>query len=237
VPLLPRAKKNSTYWPKRRLVKLEQQLAEVDTKCICATDGSFDAGAAGWGVLIEHCQDVIETKYSNMVYGADQSCLAAETEAVEYVLRANCVARVPELVFLIDNQTVQVGLSLIAKGSIYMPKYSFGRWESMMEMISNQQVESYWIPSHGKKHGWAPPVTCYGDVTKWRRRNAQADAMADLGRKMAGNELDLRRRAVVRMKAASAARAAMTRMIIGSGGYILANGLGGKWSKAFEGVL
>ena len=56
---------------------------------ICATDGSYDQGAAGWGVCIVEPETWNQADFAARVHGADQSSLAAETEAVERVLMAN----------------------------------------------------------------------------------------------------------------------------------------------------
>ena len=177
-----------------------------------------------------------DENFSAICYGADQSCLSAETEAVERVLMANEHAKVPKLVFLIDNKTAQTGLETIAKGGIYLPKYAFGRWECIDRLAGQQETESHWVPSHSKKQGWIHAVDCYGDGTKWRRRNAVADLLADQGRQIEEDRQGLLARAMERRKARGLARAFMERMVLGASRYVLDNGIMELWKKAFEGL-
>ena len=236
VPLLPLPPSSTRFSASRRSKGLERVMGQCRSRApICATDGSYDAGASGWGACFVDCAASTVKRWNARVHGADQSSLAAESEAVERVLMANIHVKKEQIVFIIDNSTVVHGVNCLVKNVCYVPKYSFGRWERIADMIDKQRVECYKVPSHGKKPDWTPPVAHHGSAAQWREWNDIADEEAAAGRVKCSRFLGLALHSERVDKARCWARAALQRMFNGAEQYVRRHPeTEEKWSHAFQ---
>ena len=141
------ATKNTRWRPGVAMPALVGKMAG-NTSLICATDGSYEGGAAGWGVCIVTPEgEVLDTHHSK-VLGAEQSSAAVEAYAIECVLTANRSAGVRQITFIVDNLQVVKAVQALIGGSVYVPHYSFGSWRHIRELMSGVEVECHWPMYH-----------------------------------------------------------------------------------------
>jgi hypothetical protein len=78
-----------------------------------------------------------------------------------------------DLHVIIDNLAVQAAFARILKGAVYVPKYCFGMWLRIQDLVQHRSHSTSWVPSHGKSEEWAPPDGQSAEV--WRHLNQCAD--------------------------------------------------------------
>ena len=117
-------------------------------------------------------------------FGADMSSWGAEMTALERTVRAAQVAEC-NVALLIDNMSVQKSFKLLLQGTLAVPKFGFGRWKTIKQLIWGLSHSSHHVPSHNKhKKNWTPDSFLYGgnkSGDKWRLLNAAADSCATIG--------------------------------------------------------
>jgi len=163
---------------------LVRSLRGAQDGCLVATDGSsLEKRAAGWGIAVAQPNRTVGYSIHGVVSGADQSSWAAELEAVTKLLRAAKEAERRGMVVMIDNLCVCRGVAALAAKDFKMPKWGFGRWAVVKQLIEDlgHSIQAHWLPSHDKQPDWSPPDASLGSAEEWRRLNQVADEKAGEG--------------------------------------------------------
>ena len=155
---------------------------DEDGRYLAATDGGADGKCgetrvASWGAALKG----VAGQASGYVPGMDQCSTAAETWALlQFIVALDAVARERQLstwpcTVLIDNRTVQRRLA--QAHSAPNPPQAWRLWHQIHGIAARLEVQSRWVPSHGKREDWQPPLN-EGDAADWRALNKSADEAA-----------------------------------------------------------
>ena len=148
-------------------------------------------------------------------------------------MRAAAEAAV-DLTIIIDNKSVQSALQTIfSGGSFLLPRYGFGRWAEILQLIQGRSHRTYWLPSHGKRYDWQPPPSSGGDADTWRRLNDVADARSTWGLEKSNKYFQAARIKRQCSEGESWAKANLERLRNMSGWYIREHDSDGKAADSF----
>ena len=174
VPKRPSNRKRTRILPDHRTVEDIRTQHREGERPLVATDGgssghSFDDRVAAWGMATR------QTSIGGQVHGSDQSAAASEIFGMLQALSAIAEAGTPATL-IIDNMFVVRTLNRIIAGG-KLPRHASGAWAFARSLLRQiEDLEVYWIPSHGKHEEWAPPDGY--DATEWRQLNGIADDRA-----------------------------------------------------------
>jgi ribonuclease HI len=181
VPRFPKGKRSERDEVKnedvQKLVISLRDASQRGERLFIGTDG----GAIGRGAFDRHAAwsaVTMDTAVHGILRSIDSSSFYAEIFAALVALCA--VASIGlEVTLIIDNRAVQHGIHLLVTGehtSYVLPKHFCLIWKRIHDLKIHGLVNSWWVPSHGKKPEWTAPDEEYTE--KCRKLNEIADKHA-----------------------------------------------------------
>jgi len=162
------------------------------------------------------------------------SSWAAKVEALARLLLATS-RKATNLDILIDNKAVVTGLQQALAGRFPWPKYGFGRWVELRDLLHERHHRAFWVPSHGKRRDWRAADNLGSTTQKWRDLNDAADKDATKG--LAKAKIGLNYKQYLRDKdfAKKWANTSFERLYQGIKKHVMQNEtLWAKWGDTYE---